>query len=183
MSFSIDAPSESDPAFLDARIRKRICKDIGDSGFFHWVPLVPFDTVSSPDERNHPLSLEIFHQIYTFSPTESAPDNYEYTNLYKPKEFNVLDLYNCVEHVFICLFLHPGAIDNYLLLFYVSQEYNVGPLGRWYKPGRFVFGSETVTLSPSFISLAEEPAIAYMEEGFNVELHYLQKRRYIQPGK
>ena len=87
------------------------------------------------------------------------------------------DLYHLREYVFVCPLENTRTQEVFPL--YISKEYNVGPFGGWYKPGRFLF----VTPDEYKPVLAEEPATAYVGLGFNVELYYLQMRKYIQQGK
>lgn len=54
-----------------------------------------------------------------------------------------------------------------------------------YKPGRFIFGRDFQNRKMEYdrALLAEEPAIAYEEKGFDVELYYLKIRKHVQLGK
>ena len=89
------------------------------------------------------------------------------------------------EYVFVCLIQHE-LDDSLIIPYYISKEYNVAAAHQPYMPGHFVFG----VLSPEIINpytfnsmiLAEEPAKAYIDFGFNIELHYLQIRKLVEPG-
>lgn len=135
---------------------------------------------------------DIFFRFYT--PTTSSKPYvryfypYEYTNFYKLQEFQVLDnrqrCYKFKEYVFACVLRHavaPFGLD----VLYVSKEYNLSE--RSYRAGRFVIKfNYTRTLPYSVfntnIFLAEEPAEAFAEPNFNVEVHYLRIREYRRPG-
>lgn len=171
-----DPPSERDLSFSNAEIRRRICENIGNSGFFHWFNLVPVRIEKMIDERNHERFWDII-RVYN-----SRLNLYEYTNEYKRMELNVSDLYDVEEYVFVCPF--QDAVDeDYEIFYYISKEYNVSPSARWYKPGRFIFGVSSPTIPIAYLILAEEPANVYTQPGFNIELHYLQRRNHVQTGK
>lgn len=143
----------------------------------------PIDLIKMYDDLRYPYYDGIYHLIYS-SPHLAN----EYTNPYRHLEFHGAEAGDFKEHVFVCLsrFWTYGAI----LPIYVSKEYDVSPpfvVPR--KKGRFVIGHERrSTPSPvspifyDFILLAEEPAVANTEPGFNVELYFLNIREYIQPG-
>jgi hypothetical protein len=89
------------------------------------------------------------------------------------------------EEVFACPFYNDSPQDVYP--YYVSKEYDVGPPGGAYKPGRFVFGTNVVpgrrNTQHVVVMLAEEPAVVYGGPHFNVELLYLHMRKYVEPGE
>lgn len=177
---SSDMPSPSDPATSDAQTRERICQDISGSGFFDIWKLIPVDkrTILRNQYANQSYS-DIVHQIY--NPT------YEYTNEYKEYVFRTLpNWYYTREFVFFCPL--KNSSNNQLITFYVSKEYNVGISEIHQKSGRFIFGNfEPATGQMSqnreYVILAEEPAKVYKEPGFNVELHYLRIRKFIELGR
>lgn len=85
------------------------------------------------------------------------------------------------EYVFVCPL--EDAVNDKVIPFYISKEYNVGPFDEPRMPGRFIFRNLAQRVNiPYYMVLAEEPAIAYTEPGFSIESYYLQMRKYIQPG-
>jgi len=94
-----------------------------------------------------------------------------------------MNTYNDLEeHVFVCLLLNWKNYD--VVPFYVSKEYNLNLAGEPFKSGRFVFARFLPGVQNSFnyIILAEEPVNAYTGPDFNVELHYLEKKKYYDLG-
>lgn len=109
--------------------------------------------------------------------------SYEYSNPYEQMEFRVTTSHYFKEYVFVCPFRNSGSSSNRAIIpYYVSKEYDVGPFGEPYMPGRFIFGN-LVPKHPNslfYMILAEEPASTFTDTNFNVELYYLQIRKYIQ---
>lgn len=175
--FSTDTP----PVTEQANMRKRICARITGSGFFRSLDLVSMSNRSIRRRRSLPRFSFIFHQM--FSPI--LGDSFEYTNPYQQRNLrvNVNGFLRFKEYVFVCPMRNTQS--NAVYGFYVSKEYNLSSGGESYKPGRFIVGDCTLRFPFPTISLilAEEPAKAYTEPDFNVELHYLRMRKYIQPGK
>lgn len=91
------------------------------------------------------------------------------------------------EYVFECPLEYSVNDDRAPITYYVSKEFNVGPFGKFHvMPGRFLFVNLESELPVIYatLTLAEEPAHAHtMESEFDVELCYLQLRKYFQPGK
>lgn len=180
-SVLIKVYSSQDPVILEASNQESICEDIAGSGFFHWWRLIPVDKEEIHRNRYHPKYSEVFYQIYT---PGSSPDSYEYNNSLRPYEFLLMgSLHYMTEHVFLCPL--KSLLNKDIMLFFVSKEYDVSPFDGYVMPGRFVFADFTPG-HPSihnYIILAEEPARAYVEPNFNVEIHYLRMRKHVQPGK
>lgn len=128
-----------------------------------------------------PKYSNIARQIYGSTAHQDSP---VYTNEYGLLEFSLGNnedspTYILKEYVFVCL--SRNSVSGDIMPFYVSKEYNVGSLERFYKPGRFVFTDFVLEQPPTYnyILLAEEPADAYIPPGFNVELYFLQIKQYI----
>lgn len=192
---SADAPSKTDPAISDPLTRQRICDDITGSGFFHLFKLSPVNLKEIADNRFSSKYIDIFLELFTSS--VNSPDLYEYSNPYKQRlcSNSISALYNFNEYLFLCpleyLLDYENADedlpegDKPIIPFFVTKEYNVSPIEGTYKPGRFVFGDLLPDNLASYFQtiLAEEPVNAYINPGFNVELFYLERRKYVQPGK
>lgn len=103
------------------------------------------------------------------------------------REFNVIGsrYAELEEYVIACPI--KKLINGYVFPFYISKEYNVSPLDELYMPARFLFinfWTDMLNISNDFyLLLAEEPAIGHGDPDFNVELHYLQLRKHVQPGE
>ena len=156
-------------------MRERICENIGESGFFSWWHLARID-------KNEILrDKDSYLDIYGLIDNSTNPSN---TNLYDLKEFVMMpDAQFLKDFFFICLF--ERSPDRAIIPFYISKEYDVSPFQDLYMPGRFVIGNFMPELPTVYraIMLAEEPARAYEKPDFYVELHYIQLRKYVHPGK
>ena len=165
---------------MGAKKLERIYGDIGSSGFFQLVGWNPINI----DEMNLDWEDDSSSGV-----SDEDYDPLEHSNPYTLKEFNVLDSvksHDFKEYVITCPPLKDFFISDRSEIFYhVSKEYNVSPVEGQYKPGRFVFANfiPEVQTSYNYMILAEEPARAYRSPRFNVELHYIQMRKYISPGK
>lgn len=178
----LDAPLETDPAFLDAQTRRQICEDLYHSKFFVYSHIE-----AKKSDLSIPMFSHIFQQIYTINSENYA----EYSNPYRLLEFKFDESDSFKEWVFLCPLkdwhlwgMHFGNI-SYIHSYYVSKEYHVAPYNKPYKPGRFIIGSRLPLLQdPKYnvMILAEEPARANLETDFSVELHYLRLRKHIRPG-
>lgn len=183
MFFScIDFPRETDPALQSPQTRERICEEILGSGFFQWYGFVAIRRSDVGRYWDHSLYSPLFWLVY--QPTNSSLNQFEYTCPYITLNYITLNMNDFPEYVFVCLVNDPdpsGQQPSAITPVYVSKEYNVGPFSVPIKPGRFVY------FMPRHygvkFALAEEPAVAYTDLRFNVELHYLQIRKYVQPGK
>jgi hypothetical protein len=165
----------------DWRIRRRICEHIANSGIFQF-----FDFALVRGATNEPRRRD---SDPANTPGENGDDVAEQQqrdeNSYCQREFDLADgFYRFEEYVFECPL--EDWLNKVAITFYVSKEYNVGPLRAGeHMPGRFVFKNFTPgRLHPyNYVVLAEQPATAYLETNFNVELHYLRMRKYVKPGK
>ena len=149
-----ETPSETDVALTDFQARRLLCEDIFTGGFFD------------------PLKFRIF----------DTHDLQQYENLYRQQEFSMFGSYRFKEYVFGCPL--ENFTDEAVMAFFITKEYNVSPWHDLYKPGRFAFKDFTpgYVYPYNYVVLAEEPAEAITQPGFNIELHYLQIRKYVTPG-
>jgi len=174
-----DAPSESDPAISEARNRERTCQDVTGRSFFHTMRLFPIGQKKIYRKRTKYKYQNVFNQLFTRKNIQST---YKYTNLYRQIDIPFSTEISLRETVFACPLKYLTTKD--IVFFYVTKEYNVGPLGLPYKPGRFIFANlRGQTNIFDAVILAEAPAQAYIpRSNFNVELYYLELREYIQLG-
>lgn len=172
-------PSVADPATMNASMRQQICDDIANSGIFHLLNFVPVDTKKIFNKRNNPTYSAMFHRLYI-----STNGSYKYENQYTRQTLRVsVDLYEFEEYLFVCPLKSLYGRD--IIPFYISKEYDVSSLDEHYMPARFVF-KRFLPGHPNahyYTLLAEQPANVHAEPDFNVEIHYLQMRKYIEPGK
>lgn len=170
-----DAPSIDDPVFSDPTARDRICKDIVSNGIFLKMQLTACN-----------LKDWYFHDIF-------SPYIHHSAQQYSRRQFRFMvpiSSHPFYEYVFPCLVKYSR--DSTIVPFYISKEYNVAPdaiLSSWRKPGRFVLGNFVPTdeghyfHEDFYVMLAEESAYLYVGHNFNIEMYYLNIRKYVQPGK
>lgn len=179
-----DPPGELDPAAANALVRQRICEDVTGSGFFEWSELVPVNMKVTQNELQQSIALysDLFHRIYRPNRNllKRLLSPFSYDNQYSLQELIITSAlgsryyFRTREFVFVCLLRQRSS--TLLVPYYVSKEYNVSD-GEGYQAGRFVFGDRKPNV-PEHVILAEESAEAYVRSDFNVELHYLQMRKY-----
>ena len=177
----------------DAQIRKDICKDMTNHGFFRWLNFIPIGYRKIRLGRDKPKYRHIFSLMYD--------NNHEYQNSYRLVKFDD-NRQGWQEHVFVCALKSQASSRTPVLRFYVmatdrtvpfyvTKEYNVGLPGQPYKPGHFILVSENqpdgnhyrgeVRISTD-IAFVEEPATIYTHQIFSIELYYLQIRQYVDLG-
>ena len=79
------------------------------------------------------------------------------------------------EYVFVCLMKRESSNDS--IPYYVSKVYNL------LNSLRFIVLPKSESFEPfTHIMLAEEPAKVFGNIDFNVELHYLELRKYHSPS-
>lgn len=175
-----DSPSETDPVIWNPQL---ICEDILGSEFFELLGLVPNDVRKIYLNWNQQGYSAFFSQVYDSS---NLLDSYESTYPYKLREFSKMTTFHHLrEYLFVCPATDTSEKNVMVYPYYVSKEYNVGLLGQSFKSGRFVFSNFIPGRRDSYdiVILAEEPAIVHTEPSFNIELHYLHIRKYIDPGE
>ena len=162
-------PFLTDPAASDAALRTQICEDIFYSGFFS-ANFILCDLNDS----------NILHEIRN---STNLVDSSAYTNSFVERTFNHLNSHVFSEYTFLCPLKNWS--NNRKYVFYVSREYNVSSFKELFKPGRFIHGTNLQGFLPvsHVLILAEEPMCTYMEPNFDLELQYLQMRKYIEPGE
>lgn len=162
------------PTKTDAQTWESLCKEIFSSGYFELVNVVLVDIREDFFNPNSWYSSEIL-EIF----------DHDFTNPYILRKINLFGNLEVEEYIVACPVRKRES--NYIFPCYVSKEYNVASFGDSYMPGRFIFlnlmAEYTNHHSEFYIILAEEPGIAHTEPDFNVELHYLQIRMYVEPGK
>jgi len=106
------------------------------------------------------------------------PKKMVYTNPYRLRPFqfiSVLNSFYLYEHVFICLLQHKTTND--IIPYYISKEYDPSSALRFVFifPGNMPYPNLFIIESPA--KVFERPS------DYNIELHYLEKRRQHKPGK
>lgn len=144
------------------------------------------------EESYSDVFLRMYAPTTSLNPLTRYLYPYEYTNPYKLQEFKIFSinyypLLHFKEYVFACL-LRSIVNSEKLNIYYVSKEYNLmdGDENESYRAGRFVIGfrgTDPLSVFHTYVLLAENPAEAFVKPTFNVELHYLQIRKYRRPGK
>ena len=168
------APLRTDLAEGNAGIRRRICDDIICNKYFYRTSFELLQAGVIYRDLKHPRFMDVFQLVHNSANV--------YANSYRPLGF-IMDDINFQEYVFYCPFRDLDDEES-TYHFHISKEYNVGPFSEPYMPGRFLIGhSEAEKLDEIDLLLAEEPAKAYTKQGFDIELFYLQLRKYIGPGK
>lgn len=195
-----DPPSRMDPLASNAILRLHTCETISYSGIFDSFDNVqPISMQEAYAELQQPHYSNIFNQIYGLHPP------HKYTNFYTPHNINInlrigesSTLVSTHRHdfVFMCLMLRKidflgedpnkediGKSDSHekesIIPFYVSKMYNVH---RGLHARRFIFLNHGI-VDNTDLMLMEQSAKPYIRPDFNIELHYLQLRKYSRPGK
>ena len=148
-------------------------------------------------QPQEPSYSDIFRRIYNWtegrnlSPLENALNLHRpsYINSFARMNFDIITLnrrgnfasIRTNEYVFVCLL--KCKYTKRLVTHYVSKEYNL--FNNPYKAGRFIFEIQDINriLNTSFVDLAEEPAEIHEGSNFNIELYYLEIRKYRRHGK
>ena len=134
-------------------------------------------------DLQEPQYWDILDLIYRSTPAQTASNSYEYFNPYVPKQFVFKNIvfgsfpstsFSFKEYTFACLLRSKRS--KKIIPFYVSKAYGLQ------HDRRFVF-MENVDVYYSLMMLAESSADIYTNQNFNVELHYLELRKFHQPGK
>lgn len=173
-----DPPSKLDSSTKDSLTRLRLCEDLSNNGVFKVLGYNAPDMKSTDlyTKLEQPENWRIFYDLYT----RNSSDKYEYTNSFSLQKFafliDIIDGLHTIqvpldieEYVFVCLFEEQNSKN--VIPFYVSKAYNL------LHDRRFLFLNHNVPLM-----LAEKSAEAYINQNFNVELHYLELRKHHEPG-
>lgn len=187
MHFILDRPTpESDPATKKAHVRKRICEDITESGFFNQYMMESLEMSPSTVNLLQQKYPEIYAEIYAArkNPFKRLFRPYKYKNKFVirrlvarshiDRHWHSIDIL-AREWVFVCL-LKSWFNEEEISPLYVSKEYNVFGNKSSYMAGRFIFWEYKDMI------LAEEPARAFVSPDFSVEIHYLHQRKFYEPG-
>ena len=174
----------------NANIRKRICQDITNNEYFSLQGMDPVD-MDSPTtlrELRRRKYVDVFDQLFEWSNSTGVE---RYSNLYVLRDFQIDEgtvgrrrrAYRSIlpvqEYVFVCLVKKPRF--NSILWYYISKEFEISTLGAYERiNARFVFEADKKIQR---LTLAEEPAKAYVSPDYDIEFIYLQIRENNRRGK